>query len=132
MFATPWSRVRLPGPACNSSKVASSGLFLIWLIFRKESGGYDFHSTASLFHPHWNRLSSGMIQLVNLGSGIKAQASSQIQGNPQTQHASPNCSPCYYFYGSNLSWMSTATSDWFQKYGNWCGVANVRAIQRYD
>lgn len=28
--------------------------------------------------------------------------------------------------------MSTATSDWYQQNDNWCGVANVRAIQRYD
>src|SRR5947209_8062569 len=73
-----------------------------------------------------------LIQLLNLGNGIKAQASSHIQGNPQTQDASPNCNPCYSFYGSVLSWMSTATGDWYQLQPTWCGVASVRAIQRYD
>jgi len=28
--------------------------------------------------------------------------------------------------------MATATSDWFEKQNNWCGVASIRAIQRYD
>ena len=44
----------------------------------------------------------------------------------------PNCSPCYYFYGSNHSWMLKATNDWYQHQGNWCGIANIRAIQVYD
>jgi hypothetical protein len=38
----------------------------------------------------------------------------------------------YKFYGSNYSWMYTATGDWYQQQGNWCGIASIRAIQRYD
>jgi hypothetical protein len=28
--------------------------------------------------------------------------------------------------------MLTATNDWYQHHGNWCGIANIRAIQVYD
>ena len=28
--------------------------------------------------------------------------------------------------------MYTATNDWYQHQGNWCGIANIRAIQVYD
>src|SRR5437764_14029852 len=28
--------------------------------------------------------------------------------------------------------MYTATTDWYQHQGNWCGIANIRAIQVYD
>lgn len=38
----------------------------------------------------------------------------------------------YYFYGSNGSRMYQATGDWYQQQGNWCGIASIRAIQRYD
>jgi hypothetical protein len=44
----------------------------------------------------------------------------------------PQCGPCYTYYGSVRSWMSTATSDWFEQQPTWCGVASIRAIQRYD
>jgi hypothetical protein len=43
-----------------------------------------------------------------------------------------NCSPCYHFYGSKHNWMYQATGDWYQQEGNWCGIASIRAIQRYD
>ncbi len=50
--------------------------------------------------------------------------------------ASSNCkSPCAAastFYGSNKAWMKTATSDWWEQQDTWCGIANIRAIQRYD
>lgn len=50
----------------------------------------------------------------------------------QTSDYVPDCYPCYSFYGSIRSWMLTATSDWFQHKVNWCGIASIRAIQRYD
>ncbi len=64
-------------------------------------------------------------QLLQLNGGLSAQAKA---GNPSVQ-LSPICSPCYSFYGSNHSWMYTATNDWYQHQGNWCGIANIRAIQ---
>ena len=67
-------------------------------------------------------------QLLQLNGGLSAQAKA---GNPSVQ-LSPICSPCYSFYGSNHSWMYTATNDWYQHQGNWCGIANIRAIQVYD
>jgi len=75
-----------------------------------------------------------LIQLLNLGGGLQAQAASHDPANSgqQVQSRSPNCSPCYYFFGSNHSWMYTATNDWYQHQGNWCGIANIRAIQVYD
>jgi hypothetical protein len=73
-----------------------------------------------------------VLAILLIGGGLQAQASPHSQAIPQTENASPHCNPCYSFYGSSLSWMSTATSDWFQQNDNWCGVASVRAIQRYD
>src|SRR5438874_281118 len=73
-----------------------------------------------------------LIQLLNLSGGSQAQATPRGLGRPEVQMELPNCSPCYYFYGSNHSWMVTATGDWYQHQGNWCGIANIRAIQRYD
>ncbi|TMC86720.1 MAG: hypothetical protein E6J22_18665 [Chloroflexi bacterium] len=67
-------------------------------------------------------------QLLQLNGGLSAQAKA---GNPSVQ-LSPLCSPCYSFYGSNHSWMYYATNDWYQHQGNWCGIANIRAIQVYD
>lgn len=62
-------------------------------------------------------------------SGVPvAQAATNTYEEPQI----PQCGPCYSFYGSVQSWMSTATSDWYEQQDNWCGVASVRAIQRYD
>ena len=69
-----------------------------------------------------------LCQLLQLNGGLSAQAKA---GNPSVQ-LSPICSPCYSFYGSNHSWMYTATNDWYQHQGNWCGIANIRAIQVYD
>ncbi len=56
----------------------------------------------------------------------------QAASNTHQQTQIPNCYPCYSFYGSYTPWMNTATSDWFEQQSNWCGVANIRAIQRYD
>ncbi|MGH7868923.1 MAG: hypothetical protein ACREP9_15130, partial [Candidatus Dormibacteraceae bacterium] len=36
------------------------------------------------------------------------------------------------FYGTTLSWMVTATDDWYEHQSNWCGIANVTAMERYD
>lgn len=36
------------------------------------------------------------------------------------------------FYGANINWIVTATSHWPQAAGNWCGVANIQAIDIYD
>jgi len=63
---------------------------------------------------------------------VQAATSSLLNANIQTQSNAPNCSPCYNFYGSNGNWMYTATSDWYQQQGNWCGIASIRAIQVYD
>src|SRR5579859_3716332 len=58
---------------------------------------------------------------------------------PSSSAESPRVPPCSYcgndlFYGANQSWMSTAISKsaWPQKQGNWCGVANIIAINWYD
>ena len=59
----------------------------------------------------------------------------------QTVSASPQvplsgiCNPgaCQgTFYGTNSTWMKSATADWAQKANNWCGIANIEAIRRYD
>src|SRR6516225_3883578 len=71
----------------------------------------------------------GLAQLFPLNAG--AQARSFNRGDAQVLTI-PNCSPCYHFYGSNHSWMLKATKDWYQHQGNWCGIANIRAIQVYD
>src|ERR1700693_1588354 len=60
------------------------------------------------------------------------QATSLDRSSSQSARVLPNCSPCYTFYGSNHSWMLTATNDWYQHQGNWCGIANIRVIQVYD
>ena len=73
-------------------------------------------------------LALALSQLLQLNGGLSAQAKAS---NPPIQ-LSPLCSPCYSFYGSNHSWMYTATNDWYQHQGNWCGIANIRAIQVYD
>lgn len=67
-------------------------------------------------------------QLFSLDGGSPVQAAAR---SPATQLA-PNCAPCYSFYGSNHSRMYIATNDWYQHQGNWCGIANIRAIQVYD
>lgn len=36
------------------------------------------------------------------------------------------------FYGTNQSWMQTATAHWPQQASNWCGPANLQAIEYYD
>src|SRR5437763_17135260 len=52
-----------------------------------------------------------LIQLVNLGGGLQAQAASHDPANSgqQMQSGSPNCPPCYYFFVSNHSGIYTAT-----------------------
>lgn len=35
------------------------------------------------------------------------------------------------FYGANEGWVGIATSEWPQRNGNWCGVANVEALANY-
>src|SRR5579875_2372913 len=52
----------------------------------------------------------------------------------QTASILPTCSltdtSCLpIFYGSNQSWMLTATSDWYQHKDFWCGISNIHAIQ---
>ncbi|OLC61888.1 MAG: hypothetical protein AUH89_02025 [Ktedonobacter sp. 13_1_40CM_4_52_4] len=56
------------------------------------------------------------------GFSVQAQASQPLM----------QLSINYSFYGSKHSWMYTATNDWYQHQGNWCGIANIRAIQVYD
>src|SRR6266480_4290542 len=73
-------------------------------------------------------LALALSQLLQLNGGLSAQAKAS---NPPVQ-LSPICSPCYSFYGSNHSWMYTATNDWYQHQGNWCGIAKIRAVQVYD
>src|SRR5437667_510488 len=74
-----------------------------------------------------------LIQVLNLGADFQVQAASP--GTESGQHilkVLPYCSPCNIFFGSSHSWMYTATNDWYQHQGNWCGIANIRAIQIYD
>ncbi|MFL5690218.1 MAG: hypothetical protein ACJ795_00275 [Ktedonobacteraceae bacterium] len=73
-----------------------------------------------------------LAQLLDLHGGLQVQATTNLSSNSQVQTSLPNCSPCYLFYGSNHSRMYTATNDWYQHHGNWCGIANIRAIQVYD
>ena len=73
-------------------------------------------------------LALALIQLPDLSGGSQVQATSlNFRSNPLTQ-----ASTSYSFYGSNHAWMLTATNDWYQHQGNWCGIANIRAIQVYD
>lgn len=71
------------------------------------------------------------LTIVQFG-GYNSPSVAHAASNSQQQAQHPNCYPCYSFYGSNTGWMQTATSDWFEQNDNWCGVASVRAIQRYD
>ena len=77
-------------------------------------------------------LALALVQLLDLHGGLQVQATTDLSSNSQVQTSLPNCSPCYSFYGSNHSRMYTATNDWYQHRGNWCGIANIRAIQVYD
>src|SRR5258706_4366877 len=72
-----------------------------------------------------------LVQLLQLSMNLPAQAAtSQLDSGALTQTGlTPNS---YTFYGSNHSWMLAATNDWYQHQGNWCGIANIRAIQVYD
>ncbi|HVB62433.1 MAG TPA: hypothetical protein VNE61_14650 [Ktedonobacteraceae bacterium] len=73
-----------------------------------------------------------LFPLFNSGSGSVAQAASIDDTGVQTQQV-PHCYPCYHFYGSNYSWMYTATNHWPQENpNNWCGIASIQAIQVYD
>ena len=56
------------------------------------------------------------------GLSVQAQASQPLM----------QLSINYSFYGSKHSRIYTATNDWYQHQGNWCGIANIRAIQVYD
>lgn len=66
-----------------------------------------------------------------------AQASAS-NASPVSMDQVQPCNPpvCYgdLFYGTNQSWMSTAISKagWPQKVNNWCGIANIAAINWYD
>lgn len=35
------------------------------------------------------------------------------------------------FFGSNQTWMNNATATWPQAAGNWCGIADIQAIEKY-
>lgn len=73
-----------------------------------------------------------LFPLLSSGSGSVAQAASIDYTGVQTQQV-PHCYPCYHFYGSNYSWMYTATNHWPQENpNNWCGIASIQAIQVYD
>lgn len=72
-----------------------------------------------------------LAQLLQLGMNMPTQAQqAQVSTNTFTQAKSTPSG--YTFYGSNHSWMLTATNDWYQHRGNWCGIASIRAIQVYD
>jgi hypothetical protein len=66
------------------------------------------------------------------GSAEVQAAASQQQEGSYSQATMFGCYNCYHFYGSNQSWMYSATNDWYQHKGNWCGIANIRTIQVYD
>src|SRR5229473_1327380 len=68
-----------------------------------------------------------LVQLLDLRGGSQVGATTLDDSNLRIQASSS-----YSFYGSNHSWMLTATNDWYQHQGNWCGIANIRAIQVYD
>src|SRR5579883_1232471 len=70
-------------------------------------------------------------QLLQLSMNMTIQAANAQSSNTALIQAQLTPSS-YTFYGSNHSWMLTATSDWYQHQGNWCGIANIRAIQVYD
>lgn len=36
------------------------------------------------------------------------------------------------FYGANESWVGIAASEWPQRNGNWCGVANIEVLANYS
>ncbi len=63
---------------------------------------------------------------------VQAAATTNLSADTQAQTAISNCLHCTRFFGSKNSWMYTATNDWYQQQGNWCGVASIRAIQVYD
>ena len=75
-----------------------------------------------------------LVQSLQFDSGtrVRAATSANLTTGNQSQTSTPNCYPCYSFYGSYGPWMYTATNDWYQQQGNWCGVASIRAIQVYD
>lgn len=66
---------------------------------------------------------------------LTRSASAQALSGPSHTAATPYAQCCGgggNFYGADPVTMSTATNDWPQKEGNWCGVADVSAIERYD
>jgi hypothetical protein len=68
------------------------------------------------------------VQLLDLNHSLALQAMPTHASSASTGQSATT----YTFYGSNHSWMYAATSDWYQHRGNWCGIANIRAIQVYD
>ena len=73
-----------------------------------------------------------VFQLMNLASGAGVQSVVVAASSTAEGATVPATTTSYSFYGSNHSWMYTATNDWYQHQGNWCGIANIRTIQVYD
>jgi hypothetical protein len=73
----------------------------------------------------------GIVLVVTMVQVLVTGGVTQAHSRTSVHAVLPNCSPCYYFYGSTHDWMYTATNDWYQHQGNWYGIANVRAIQVY-
>ena len=75
-----------------------------------------------------------VVQSLQFDGKVKVQAAATTNSGSATQSQTdiPNCLHCATFFGSKHSWMYTATNDWYQQQGNWCGVASIRAIQVYD
>jgi hypothetical protein len=81
-------------------------------------------------------LALALLRLAPSSGGSVSQAASTGSTNltnvTNAQAQQIICYPCLHFYGSNYSWMYTATNYWYQQNVVWCGIASIEAIQRYD
>lgn len=73
-----------------------------------------------------------LIGVLVLTLNVAMSSSASAQPTSGTTPHAVCCGSGGSFYGANPNWMATATNDWPQDYGNWCGIADVSAIKRYD
>jgi hypothetical protein len=64
---------------------------------------------------------------------LPASQAHPVPSAAQTVPCANKCGPSGDpYWGADYNTMVTATNDWPQANGNWCGVADVDAIDRYD
>lgn len=72
-----------------------------------------------------------LLQVLDTSAWLQVRAVSISPPIPASRICNPGACQGHY-YGSNYSWMQASFPSTGQLQGNWCGIANIQAIELYD